>query len=342
MRSSLLVLTLILAAAQPAAARVRAVAHPNVWAKPACTDIQGLGSVRFVTEGTVRKSVIYTVNEWASPIVLGVVPNTLYTIFKNSLFESTDAGCTWTLRTPLPEAEIDRGIYPARGRIYALSGRKLVRITGPTIEVLDLPARIAGMAVNPADSLYLRGLGFDGAFYESRDGGLLWDRVGTIPEFYSLFSVAFDPANFDHVLAGINLIQGAIGTGMTTRDGGRTWIRTPFPASVLAYVMAFSPSDPKVAWMIGYDYGAKEVTLFRSNDGGTTFVPRLRSAAIQRRLVPHPRNPNVVATSLVDDNIALVDDTGGVTIIDGTFWHEMVWAPSGTMYFTAPDEEWYQ
>jgi hypothetical protein len=340
MRRALLVLTVVLCAAQSSEARVRAGRHLNVWAKPACTGIQGLGSIRFVEPGgTIRKSYFHTINEWASPITLGVVPNTLYTIFDQKLYESTNAGCTWSLRTPLPGEELEFGIYPSRERIYARTGLKLVRITGPTVEVFDLPTRMFGMRVNPANSLHLHGLGWNGAFYESRDGGILWESVGAVPEHSLIYSIAFDPANFDHVLVGLSLNRGG-GTGMTTRDGGRNWIRTPFPATILAYTIAFSPADPNVAWMIGFDVTTRAVSLYRSNDGGTTFVPRLQSFAWQRFVVPHPRDPNVVATGSSGD-IAVVDNDG-VTIIEGTFWHDMVWAPSGTIYFTAPDEEWYQ
>jgi hypothetical protein len=337
MRRSLLLLTVVLCAASSSEARVRAVRHLNVWAKPACTGIQGLASIRFVEPtGTVRKSYFYAINKVASPFTAGVVPNTLYAVYDERLYESTDAGCSWTLRMPLPEIEVAYDVLPSRESIYVVANQKLVRITGPMTEGFDLPARMAGLAVNPADSLHLRGLGRDGVFYESRNGGIVWDPVGGIPDHSFTYSIAFDPRNFDHVLAGVVLNRGAIGTGMTTRDGGRSWTRTPFPAaSVLADTMAFSPADPNVVWMIGADMTERKTHLYRSNDGGTTFAARL-TGPFQRVVVPHPRDPNVVATSIIGE-IAIVSDAG-ITILPGTHFEKMVWAPSGTLYFSAADE----
>jgi hypothetical protein len=335
-----LLAVMLLSAALSFEARERAVQHPVTWQRPACSGIQGLASIRFLDPaGIVRQSYFHAINQYAT-IALGATPNTLYAIYDDRLYESTNAGCTWSLRTILPEGEVDFSIHATRDRIYAQSGLKLVRITGALVEVLDLPERVFGLAVDPASSLRLRAVSASGTFYESLDGGVSWTHVGAVPPSSLIDTVAFDPRDFDHVVIGLVLNRGGIGTGMTTRDGGRNWTPTPFPGSVLTYAMAFSPADPNVAWMIGFDVTGRETHLYRSNDGAVTFAPvhanDPKMNLLHRALAPHPRDPNVVAVRFFD-HIGLVDDDG-ITFVTDTTVSDMVWSPAGTLYFTAPDE----
>ena len=54
----------------------------------------------------------------------------------------------------------------------------------------------------------------DGTFYRSRDGGLRWEEIGTVPgEPYK-----FKALGTEHLLLALS-----DGTVVETKDGGRTW-----------------------------------------------------------------------------------------------------------------------
>ncbi len=58
----------------------------------------------------------------------------------------------------------------------------------------------------------------DGEVFQSRNGGRSWDDVGAIGGFEELSSLAVDPTDPDHVLAGME--PAAL---YRSRDGGRSW-----------------------------------------------------------------------------------------------------------------------
>jgi hypothetical protein len=88
----------------------------------------------------------------------------------------------------------------------------------------------------------------------SRDGGRSWRLVLRA----QLMGLALNPADPERVLAA--------GPGvLLSTDGGRHW-RQPLKIEQGAGPVAWAPSNPKVAYTVGFDR-----TFYRSSDGGETW-----------------------------------------------------------------------
>ncbi len=112
-------------------------------------------------------------------------------------------------------------------------------------------------------------------------------------------SVAVDPSNANHWIIGA-----AYGGIWETSDGGRTWApRTEDAPTQVVGAVAFAPGTPSIVYAGSGESPAGYVGagLFRSTDGGTTWVhrnPRMTNQAFSDLLVD-PGNPNnlVAATT---------------------------------------------
>jgi hypothetical protein len=125
-----------------------------------------------------------------------------------------------------------------------------------------------------------------------------------------VYHVAFDPANWDHAVAG------APNTGAwTTEDGGRSWSRAQIASSATqrnqnVFRLAISPVDPSIVWAGGLDIAEMDGSslsgrhTYLSRDRGRTFAPVLSASegspggpvAITSAYImePHPRDPLVL------------------------------------------------
>ncbi|MEV4442901.1 dispase autolysis-inducing protein [Streptomyces sp. NPDC049577] len=297
------------ALAQPVAA---VAATPGAWTAPSCARVTGDGGVTFTTDdgatlaptsGTLRP-VSYTHGLAALD-----TPNTLLATRNNELQRSTDAGCTWTRIATLDSSRARLTAAPG-GRAYAweVNDRYLARVDGTTVTPLTSPTgTIVGLGTDRNRPGHVRVAAGDGQLYDSTDGGATWKALGTraVPEGGSLYTVAFDPANIDHAVAGAMTAGGAV-----TTDGGRTWKAatglTGAGGTANLFDAAVSPADPSVVYGLGIDLveaapssGAEGRHLYRSADGGRTFKKVVDDSAETKltnstHLAPSPVDANVL------------------------------------------------
>ena len=175
----------------------------------------------------------------------------------NGLYKTTDGGENWTLMG-LPDSE-----------------------------------RIAGIEVDPTDSntVYVAAMGHlwnsnnERGLYKTSDGGKTWKRLLFINDDTGCASLALDPKDPKIIYASMwqyrrkpwAFESGGPGSGLfKSTDGGITWTKLSegssrgLPAGDLGRIaLAISPSNPKVVYA---NVEAKESALFRSDDGGETWI----------------------------------------------------------------------
>ena len=99
LRIALLLLSLLCATSLSAAGRRRAVRHPGPPDGPCA--VRGLANLYYSTDGGVtwsRNADEPTKDGLWDLVSLGGDPEALLAATSRAVFESTDAGCTWTLR----------------------------------------------------------------------------------------------------------------------------------------------------------------------------------------------------------------------------------------------------
>ncbi|HEX2642659.1 MAG TPA: hypothetical protein VHU81_06685 [Thermoanaerobaculia bacterium] len=198
-------------------------------------------------------------------------PGTLYASLTGDgqgpfLVKSTDGGQTWqpTGSTAQPAEVKSLAVLPTRpATILAGSYPGLFRsadggATWTKIQPLEPNAdwSIYSFATVPGapGTVYAA---YNGGALLSTDAGLTWRRPG--PGFFDVDGrVVFDPAT--------GILFGVQSTDLArSGNGGRRW-RTVYRAGALN-VLAFKPGNPSIVFLGGR-------TLFRSTDGGRTWVDR--------------------------------------------------------------------
>ncbi len=280
------------------------------WQLPDCASVQGTSAVTITadegatllpTSGTLS-GVVYTFG-----LIAMDLPSTLLASSGGRLLRSEDAGCTWSDVGTLPVGtlQLARAAGPVAYGFYD-NQDVVVRIdVGDTVTVIteDPPgAGLHGLGVDAADADHLRVVDDAGQLQDSTDGGFNWTAVGEPAANGGLFYTAvFDPTDLDHVLVGL------ANTGVRhSEDGGETWKTSTGVGAVgnaNAFSIAFSPADPTVVYLEGFDLGAQigeEVRrIWRSTDGGASFVPVVAEGASVTLtngvlLAPHPTDPSVL------------------------------------------------
>jgi photosystem II stability/assembly factor-like uncharacterized protein len=144
--------------------------------------------------------------------------------------------------------------------------------------------------------------GRNGGFL-SRDDGVTWTQLSGAPEWYSF---AVNPTNPQVVLAGVGGVNAP--SILRSGDGGRTWTAVSTLPSILAGkgggptqfpALAFSPSDPRVAYAGGWESvaGGARTRLLTSSDGGRTWTSLVDQPAYDWgvvRLAVHPTRSEVL------------------------------------------------
>lgn len=175
----------------------------------------------------------------------------------NGVYKTTDGGENWTLMG-LPDSE-----------------------------------RIAGIEVDPSDSniVFVASMGHlwnsnnERGLYKTSDGGKTWKRILFINDDTGCTGLALDPKDPKIIYASMwqyrrkpwAFESGGPGSGLfKSTDGGATWTKLSegtnrgLPAGDLGRIaLAISPSNPKVVYA---NVEAKESALFRSDDGGETWI----------------------------------------------------------------------
>ncbi|GAA2718221.1 MULTISPECIES: sialidase family protein [Streptomyces] len=281
------------------------------WTAPSCTRVTGDGSVTFTTdEGRTLAPTTGTLHTtgYTHGLVALDTPNVLLATHNTQLLRSADAGCTWTPLATLGTGTTRLTAAPA-GRAYAwqVNGGYLARIDGTTVTRLTAPtANITGLGTDRAHPGHLRLADHAGQLYDSTDGGATWSRTGTpaFPAGSSVYSVAFDPADVRHAVAGAMVRGGAV-----TTDGGTTWTAAKGLAAkgdkANLFSSAVSPADPSVVYGLGIDLdeaapgsSSEGRHLYRSADGGRTFVKVVDDSAATKLT-----NGTLLAPSPVDADV---------------------------------------
>ncbi|HEV7238254.1 MAG TPA: hypothetical protein VGQ36_03365 [Thermoanaerobaculia bacterium] len=313
----------------------------NGWHAPRCESV-GLPWLRFIDDnGERRASSVDPPLIWRQPVVItvalaiGGTPNTLWAITSDgNIHQSMDAGCSWTVRASVPEifAEKWQPRLAARHpqRVYAYIGKDIVRLTAGTVETFHIPDDLVLLEVDRKDALHIRAITQPGFAYESFDGASTWSKVGTLlPE---LVSAAFDPLDFDHIVAG-----GKFGGLRVSRDGGRTWSDGPLRAQTINDI-TFSPADPRVMWVDTWPGGVGIPSrLYKSTDGGVTLdLVDVNSSSVyywRRLFAPHPRDAETFATHGAHRFGIRITGPTGTREWGEENVQDAVWSPSGTLYF---------
>lgn len=261
----------------------------------------------------------------------------------NGVYKSTDGGETWT-HVGLPNVErITRIIvHPKNGNI--------VYVCAPGALWSDSPDR---------------------GLFKTTDGGKTWALVlKGLNLSTGCSSVAMDPANPEHLLAGTwdfrrkayEYRSGGDGPDKPSgsrfaesRDGGRTWAylraenRKGLPAYPWGRVeIAFAPSNPKRVYAFIEN---PRSALYVSDNGGLSWEERDRSQGMVwrpfyfSRLVVDPKNPDRVfkaGFSLIasEDGGKSFTNAAGASHGD---WHDVWINPTNTKYIAGGDDGglWY-
>ena len=256
----------------------------------------------------------------------------------NGIYKSTDAGETWThVGLPATERITRIVVHPKNGNIV------YVCAPGP-------------LWSDSAD----RGL------YKTTDGGKTWSLILKGANLSTgCSSVAMDPSNPEHLLAGTwdfrrkpyefrsggNGPEAASGSRFAeSRDGGRTWTdlntsnRKGLPPQPWGRLeIAYAPSNPKRVYAFIENV---RPALFVSDDGGVTWQERDRSQGMVwrpfyfGRIVVDPKNPDRLFKMGFS---VIVSDDGGKSFANAAGashgdWHDVWINPTNTKTIVGGDD----
>ena len=311
MRSAALVLVLFSSMSLEAAVRGRAARPPAVWATPAC-DGARVGEQHWYGVDHL----VYAPPSAAGPqaIAVGDVANLVFAVFDGSLYESRDAGCDWKLRVKVGAPA--RLTAVSGERAYVWTDSQLFRVTKEKVEALSVPDRLLLVTDEFA-------LAFNGTAYDSKDGGLTWQRRGAIANA-PLRTAAVDPHDAGHVIAA------ATGALWESKDGGRTWSGVAAPEQAEFSSIAFAPSEPGVVWLAGGS------SIYRAAGAGFARVAASTPFVLFNGppLAAHPLDPTTVAFTTMN-GIGVLDLTANKTRVAMVAPpSSLVWAPHGRMLYT--------
>jgi len=248
-------------------------------------------------------------------------PNIAYAGSAHAIYRSEDAGQTWALVSGGEQPWGPPGIMAGwpidmqcdprdTNRVFANNyngGNFLSEDGGRTWQNASqgyTGAQIRSVAVDPTNPARVYAAGRSG-LWRSDDGGITWNGLGAGLEW---MTIAVDPAQPDHVLAGFGSI-------VETQDSGTHWDNRGNVESVLGNAsaggvlrVAFAPSDPSVVYGgIGFDFCVQgheapactnaSGSIIISSDGGTTWKrieDRVVGGATILDLAVDPTNAQIV------------------------------------------------
>lgn len=291
-RSLLLVLMLSLCATSLlAAGRRRAVRSPSKPEGPCAA--RGAANLFYSTDGGgtwSRNAETRTkAGAWDLVVIPGT-PETILAVLGRNVLASTDGGCNWTAQYSVAE-DIHHTLHlvgATEGRAYIWWEEVAFRYDRGVVTRLPIPEAIGGLGVDPGNREHVRVLDLDdGRMRESFDGGTSWSELGISPGG-RINSAAFDPSDFNHILAGVQT-QGI----QITRDGGRSWT-SGFRTGTVCN-MAFAASQPNVLWAT-LPSGPGAPVIYRSTDAGTRLEAIAAIDGVPNRVclafIPNPHNAN--------------------------------------------------
>jgi len=293
----LLLLVLLLCAALTLTGARRRAVGPGTPPVPGPCVVQGLPNFYYSTDGGAHWSLNAAeptaAGAWDLAVFPGA-PETLLAAVGRNVLDSADGGCTWTLRHTVTE-DIHHNIHlvagPA-GRAFLWTEEFVLRYDRGTVVPIAIPATIGGLGIDPANADHVRILDLStGVPRESFDSGATWQVAGKSPGGH-INGTAFDPTDFNHILAGVQNSELRI-----TRDGGQTWSS----GAKVGFVcnLAFVSTQPNIVW-IALPTGSSAAYIQRSSDGGVHLDPVSGLAGVENGVCLHlqinPHDPNVAHT----------------------------------------------
>lgn len=327
-----------------AAGRGRVVRPPAAWTAPACTATTGLPGFYFTRDEGRTLSINpdpIPVNAGVRSVVITDVPNRMYAISGDGLYESANAGCSWSFRAKIP-AVLSTLVAAPGGRAYAwnYTEPRIVRVSASAVEVIALPDAPRTFGVDPADAQHLMAVTRERVL-ESYDGGLSWSDRGAIPATTPLDTAAVDPRDVRHIAVGYVALVGAKASTAVSLDGGMTWQSGNTQGAILRD-LSFSPADRNVIWTPGLAGPFGPLRVYRSVDGGLTYttVPvesNTPKPILFNRLTltPSPHDRDIAAYG-ADSGLLIIDARSGeARFAAGQEWNTVTWSPApGVIYLT--------
>lgn len=185
---------------------------------------------------------------------------------------SDDGGDTWFVSGPLSDAPLSGDLSVARNGVVWLGGDAHVSKStdgghtwsdhGPS--GLESYNRATSILPHPDSPSRILVVFEEAGVYRSENGGSTWVRLTDDPFLSIASSLALDPSDSSHVVAGI---YGGLAESL---DFGTTWSRrtvTDQDRSITQVVI--SERDPQVWWALEQRY--PEQRVLRSNDGGANW-----------------------------------------------------------------------
>lgn len=271
---------------------------------PACSTVSGTKAVTFtLDEGATFAA---TAPLSGTTYVYGLAglstPGALVAAVDAQVLRSDDAGCTWRQLGTVDDT-LDPGLVKltadGAGHAYGyVDNRQAVFSVGDSVETHATEWTVIGLTPTGAAGHFRVVDGVHAQLQETEDGGATWTRVGG-PAFDDSLGISyrgvFAPDDPDHVLIGA-----AVSGVRLTRDGGATWtVPSGLPRPANVYSIAFSPASSDVVWLEARDGAASIRRIYRSTDGGDSFVSVVDDSPEVNLingtlLAPHPTDPNLL------------------------------------------------
>ncbi len=270
---------------------------------------------------------------WGQPQLIGDPsdPSTAYAAtWLGGTWKTTDAGRTWTLLEQAPRSATALSLDPANPDVIYAADRTAPKVWksadgGATWHAAASFGSSGAFLVNrvlvAGGAVYASTFGpgiHDGKLYCSTDGGSTWiDITNGLPR--SVLDVSVDPSD-PRLLYATTHIHGAY----KSADGGATWTEMGDFPDIGAYDIEVDPVTPDVIyaaglgamtvpdWVVPGGYTFRDPAgVYKSTDGGQTWVNVLATSNECRAIRMHPDNHNLLFASSLSDGFFVSADGGG-------------------------------
>jgi photosystem II stability/assembly factor-like uncharacterized protein len=187
----------------------------------------------------------------------------IWTAGHNVLARSSDGGATWSDVRPagLPSLDVHGfAVDPENPKVVyaAIAGAGLYRSTngGSSFAVVSRTVGPALMALAITPQGHIIAGDMQQGLLVSRDAGKTWHQ--TLAQ--GVMGLALNPVNPKRAIATASAI-------FVSGDQGESW-REVLPLSAGGGPVAWSPSNPRIAYVVSFDR-----TLYKTTDGGSTWHP---------------------------------------------------------------------